>query len=273
MFDPRELDEVAGSLPVGPTILSRLHAMLNSERSSTIDIVLAVRMDPALAAAVIHVARSALYGSPHPPETIDDAVVRVGFKEVARIVSYTVLHQLAEPLPLYGESADFFWRKSLACAFAMELLAARAQQPTEPAYLIGLLHAIGAILLQRTVQLRGPAEAVVDPLAPEGPAAQELRLLGIHQGSAASHALRAWGFPDTLVAPIEHQFDPELAGPHAAAAYALGVAKYLSLQTLGRPDLARLFTRPPVEIEPALAFEMKERLLALDEVSSAIARP
>ena len=62
--------------------------------------------------------------------------MRIGFKEVARLVSYTVLHQLAEPLPLYGKSADFFWRKSLA-----------------------------AILLQRTVRVRGANEAMVDPLA------------------------------------------------------------------------------------------------------------
>ena len=63
---PREIEVVIGSLPVGPTILGRLHAMLRRDRSSTIDIVLAVRMDPALATAVIHVARSALYGSPPP---------------------------------------------------------------------------------------------------------------------------------------------------------------------------------------------------------------
>lgn len=244
--------------------------MLRSEESSTIDIVLAVRMDPSLATAVLHVARSALFGAAQPAETLDEAVVRIGFKEVARIVSYTVMHQLAEPLPLYGESADFFWRKSVASAFAMELLAARQQQPTEPAYLVGLLHSIGSVLLQRTVSLHGPADAAVDPLAPEGAAAQELRLLGVHQGSAAAHALAVWGFPAAIIAPIEHQFTPELAGIHQPTARVLGVAKRLAMQALGHPELANVFARPPAELEQSLAAEMQERMLALDNVSSAI---
>jgi HD-like signal output (HDOD) protein len=268
-FDPRELEALVRGLPVGPAILARLHSLLKNPGVSAVDIVLAVRIDPALATAVLRVARSPMFAGEKPPETLDEAVVRIGFKEVSRIVSYTAMQQLAESLPIYGESADFFWRKSVACAMAMEMLTSRAGQPPEPAYLIGLLHSIGAILLHRMAVRLAPAEFAIAPESSEGVAAQEIRNFGMHQGAAAANALATWEFPQADIRPIECQFEPAQAGEFSASAMQLVVAKHLSLLALDRPARARAVEHYPGGEQPELVAELKERVLMLDEVAAA----
>ena len=218
---------------------------------------------------MVRVARSAQYARAEPPESVDEAIVRIGFKEVTRIVAHAVMHQLARPLPLYGETADFFWRKSMACALAMDLLAARHQQPAEQAYLTGLLHAIGEIMLQHAAAQIAP-DAAIDPVAMEGPAPQELRLFGLHQGNAAARCLETWDFPPAIIQSIAHQFDPAPAAGGAPAVGLLARAKHLSLQALGRSDLAAPFAVQGVDDPPAIVAELKEALLLLDQVSASI---
>lgn len=273
---PEELDGCVRELPVAPTILAQLQQMLAADATNALDVIPLLRVDPALSASVLRLARSPLYQRATLPGTLDEAVVRLGFAELSRLVSYTVMRQIAEPVPAYGISAEFFWRKSVACALAMELLAERRDAPAGTPYLIGLLHAVGELLLQRVVGREADGRIVFDAAAPEGVARQEIEKLGLHQGDAAAHALRHWSFPEAIFTPIEKQFAPHDAGKHAAAAGHLVLAKWLSLTALGETDAAAgLVARgelspAPNEKSAELVTALEVRLSALDAILAGI---
>lgn len=271
-----ELDACVRELPVAPTILAKLHQLLAADATNTLDVIPLLRADPALAASVVRLARSPLYQRTSAPENLDEAVVRLGFNELNRLVSYTVMRQMAEPVPAYGASAEEVWRQSLACALAMELMSERRGKPTGTPYLIGLLHAIGVVLLQRVIGREANGRIVFDPAAPEGVARQEVERLGLHQGDAAAHALRHWSFPEAIATPIECQFAPDEAGEHAAAAHQLVQAKWLALAALGdvdaanalvaRGELTEKISDSMIELVPYL----QPRLAALDIVLAGL---
>lgn len=266
----KELEAYVRELPVGPTVLARLNQLLAADATNALDVIPILRGDPALATAVMRLACSPLYQRNAPPESLDEAVVRLGFTELNRLVSYTVMRQMSAPLPAYGESLELFWKKSVATALAMELLADRAGDAVEMPYLIGLLHSIGEILIQRVVGREATGRIVFNFEAEESVAKQEEQLLGIHQGDAAGHALRYWKFPENIAVPIESQFAPREAGPHESAAVRLVNAKWLALTSLGEIErAAALVTAGELPGQPsdeliALVPDLQERIAVLD---------
>lgn len=267
----KDLDVYVRELPVGPTVLARLNQLLAADATNALDLIPVLRGDPSLVTSVLRLARSPFFQRATPPENLDEAVVRLGFVELNRLVSYTVMRQLAEPLPAYGETPDLFWKKSVATALAMELFAERAGEAPETPYLVGLLHAIGEILVQHVVN-REARKRVHFERTEGAPslAKQEEQLLGIHQADAAAHALRHWEFPDAIVIPVENQFAPHEAGILVRAAKSLVTAKWLAFTALGEHERAaalvahgELSTTPGDDIIAAVP-DLQDRIAVLD---------
>ena len=72
-------------IPPFPAVLSRLNT-LTADPTATLDGVAEVlRTDPGLAARTMAACQSAFYAREEPPETLRDAVLILGVREVARI--------------------------------------------------------------------------------------------------------------------------------------------------------------------------------------------
>lgn len=267
----KDLDVYVRELPVGPTVLARLNKLLSADATNAFDVIPILRGDPALVTSVLRLARSPFFQRATLPDTLEDAVVRLGFVELNQLVSYTVMRQLAEPLTAYGETAEFFWKKSVATGLAMEVLAEREGASPETPYLIGLLHAIGEVLVQRVVNREAKKRHQFD-LTETAPsvAKQEEELLGVHQGDAAAHALRHWQFPDAIVVPIENQFAPREAGIFVASTKRLVTAKWLAFTALGEHERAATIvaqgelTATPGDDVIAAVPDLQDRIALLD---------
>jgi HD-like signal output (HDOD) protein len=73
---------------------------------------------------------------------------RIGYREVNRLLLESITHRLlVRPLRCYGLAPGVIWRESLVCAFAMEILAERTRRSQDTAYTLGLLHAVGMIVI------------------------------------------------------------------------------------------------------------------------------
>ena len=236
------LEPLLRDLPPTPTVLPRLLTLLSDPNSSPAEVEELVSLDPGLAAAILRASRSAFYGSrAHHVENLDDAIAEIGFKEVYRLVSLFTLSEAArEPLVLYGLTAEAFWRKSVACALAMETLCGEMGAPGATGYTIGLLHAVGEPFVNRLAHRRStkglPLAAFARPLPmPE----QELAAAGLTQTEAAACAMRHWRFPDAVVEPIEFQFKPHEAPTYTQMALRLRLGKWLTHLILGDETTAR----------------------------------
>ncbi|MBK8478077.1 MAG: HDOD domain-containing protein [Opitutaceae bacterium] len=223
-------------------MLPRLLTLLSDMDSHPDDVVDLINLDPALTATILRASRSAFYGGrAQSVENLEDALAAIGFKEVYRLVSLFVLSESArEPLVLYGLTPEAFWRKSVACALAMETLCGEMGAPGATGYTIGLLHAVGEIFVNRVARAQAPhglpLVAFAQPLATPQ---QELEASGLTQSQAAAYAMRHWRFPETVIEPIEFQFQPHEAPTYTQMALRLRLGKWLTHLVLGDEATAR----------------------------------
>lgn len=241
--NPQTIATLLQDLPPTPAVMPRLLELLAEPESNTEDVIELIGLDPGLAAAVLRVSRSAYYGTRgQSVESLDDAIVAIGFKETYRLVAlYSLSSTAREPLHLYGVSAELFWRKSVACALAMEMLCGEMGAPGTTGYTIGLLHALGEVFVDHMAQ-RQPAAGARPLIAFSNPQPipdQELAAAGFTQAQAAAWAMRHWFFPESIVEPIEYQFAPHEAPVHTQMALRLRLGKWLTQLVLGDEEAAR----------------------------------
>ncbi len=145
-------------LPPFPAVANQVFAVLQNQNSRATDIAAVVNRDPAMAASVLRLAASAMYASDKPVATVRDAVVRLGYDEVARVASSVAASALFDRKTVasrefYRDAFDDLWNHALATAFASASFAVeRGTCDPNEAFLAALMHDIG-----KTIALDGLA--------------------------------------------------------------------------------------------------------------------
>ena len=110
---PELLVAALGPLPPTAQVLARLQTMLVDPNSDLSDVGKLLRLDAAMTTRVIKISNSTWFSRGSPCHTIDEAVNRIGFKEVFQVVSVAASSALvAQPLAAYGRGAIAAWRES-----------------------------------------------------------------------------------------------------------------------------------------------------------------
>lgn len=210
-------------------VLPRLQRLLADPNAGLFEVVELVRLDPALTARVVQVSNSAWFGRGSACGTIEEAVNRVGFHEVHRLVATAAASAVVvQSLSAYGLDDKAMWRESVACAFAAELLAARAGEDTAEAYTIGLLHAVGRVAINNHALASVPTVHLTDAGFPDEQSAEEYSWLGFTQADAGACMLQNWEFGPTMIEPLRAQYRPlQAAAPHDRMASVLYSARML----------------------------------------------
>jgi HD-like signal output (HDOD) protein/prolyl-tRNA editing enzyme YbaK/EbsC (Cys-tRNA(Pro) deacylase) len=148
------LEEVADKLqrlyrlPPMPALAIRILRLTSNTEATARELAELIEFDPSLTAQVMRYARSALFNYPGQINTVQEAVTRVlGFDRVAHI-ALGIASVRAFDVPRRGMlGMDAFWRHSLYCAFLCQILAPRCDADKGLAYLCGLLHNFGLLLV------------------------------------------------------------------------------------------------------------------------------
>lgn len=108
--------------------------------------------DPVIAAAVLRMANSALYGGRNKITALQPAITRLGTNAVRTLMLHQSLRAAA-----FGRSAgdpeltELVWYRSLAGGCVMRALSGFAGMNADEAFMIGLLHDIGNVIVLREV--------------------------------------------------------------------------------------------------------------------------
>jgi len=208
-------------LPTIPTTLTRILEITGREDSSVADLAKVVMVDQALAAKLLRVANSPLYGLPRQINAIDRAITMLGFIEVRNLaLSMTVFESLYMPSSQVGEfSRSTFWEHSFIVAHASRTLAREMRLEGGNAFTAGLLHDIGKVFLD----LKIPAlfTRIVEMVAAEKSTfyAVESRVLGTAHDEIGAYLLDSWNLPNELVKAVRHHHRPVYGGPVAVVVY------------------------------------------------------
>jgi len=215
----KELRAAIADLPPVSAVIQRIMVVLQDPRSDVDDIARLVRTETALAAQVLRLTNSAIYGLPERVTSIHEAVQHLGILEVQRLVTALGSRQLfLRSLHTYGIAADALWEHSLAVAVGAETCARYAQADRGLIYLAGILHSVGFVALDRLAAARGVPPRVADASFSDW----ELAHFGVSNAVVAAMVLRWWDFPDSVIRVVAARYRPLPEGGADAALLHLG---------------------------------------------------
>jgi len=151
-----ELDKSIGekvstlrNLPTLPHILIKLIRACNDDNVSLEKISTIIEKDPSLSGKILRLVNSAYYAMPRKIGTIKQAVSYLGTNTTKNTaISASVLRAFDRTAGNAVMNLKLFWWHSLKCAVTAKLLARELRYPgPEEAFLAGLLHDIGRLVL------------------------------------------------------------------------------------------------------------------------------
>lgn len=205
----QQLDGHDLTLPPLPRVAEKVLKDLRSSKSSLNQVAKHVAEDQVIAGAVLRMANSPLYRGRDKIIALSPAVVRLGSNAIRTLMMHQSFRSVSAGFK--GRVANYaaaVWLNSQAAAFVMRRLAPLKGLDVEDAFLIGLLHDIGNVMvLRQAAQNSRVADFQVNQ--------EEFDYL-CHECHQEFGELIAdsWGLPDHLKTIIStHHTDPEPDNP------------------------------------------------------------
>ncbi|MCG6551428.1 MAG: HDOD domain-containing protein [Candidatus Magnetominusculus sp. LBB02] len=132
---------------LSPTI-AKIVTLTSNDTSSAVDLVQAIKLDPALTAKVLNLINSSYFGMPQEVTSINRAIILLGMNTIKNLALSAEVLSSFNPSKGALFNVDKFWQHSLACAISAKLIAKRIiADPVkrEEYFITGLIHDIGKI--------------------------------------------------------------------------------------------------------------------------------
>jgi HD-like signal output (HDOD) protein len=194
-----------GTLPPMPATFAALQRALADPKTDSSKIAAIVQKDTAIAAKVLQTCNSAFFRLPRRVASIQQAVSYLGLSTVRSLVLSAELFKTGDSMCAALDLAQLQRHALSVAAIARSLMSETAR--AEEAFLAGLLHDVGFLLLGRLfkdkMQLALEASTAGMALADA-----ERELVGVDHGTAGAYLLGLWGLPFEVVEAVAHHDDP-----------------------------------------------------------------
>jgi HD-like signal output (HDOD) protein len=214
---------LAQKLPASPQIFTRLSLLLADVNADLDKIVNLISIDTGLTARVLRLSNSVFFRGSNPVQSLDEAIHRVGFREVHKMVGMAMTEQVfKDGLPAYRMTARQVWENSVATALAMESIARESTQDEQAAYTLGILRQLGKLVLGRILEKEQPGALCPDDI---DMLSWERARLNITSHEAAAYILESWKMPRTACLGMRFHHEPEIHpndGPAGAQLHLAG---------------------------------------------------
>ncbi|HEX7861213.1 MAG TPA: HDOD domain-containing protein [Verrucomicrobiae bacterium] len=211
----RQIDDFisnADFLPPAFQLLPRLLLLLEDVETNADALADLIRVDPGLTADILRVCNSARYGLTYRAENIQQAILRIGFREVHRIVMTVISSPaLKDPENTYAPHQTDLWNHSLATAVASQSIAAHSSIDADLAFTAALLHDIGKVVLSHALpkQYGDLVKAASERNQPLYLAERDA--FKTDHAVVGARLLDRWGFPKNMSIAIRNHHEPAKA--------------------------------------------------------------
>jgi HD-like signal output (HDOD) protein len=225
-------------LPPLKPMVARLWGLLNAPDTRLPEISEAMSAEPVLCARIMAVANSPIYRGVEDITSAQKALVRLGLQEVKGIVYYLTLADSVRKNTLPPSfSIRRFWTHSLCTALLSEKLIKfhanlfpMAQEEQEGAYLAGLLHDMGYVVMGTLMPEAFTAMTEAWTQGGHDPLQLEETLFGVGHPVVSAKALKLWKFPKNVQLAVYAHHRDLSAGNSPAVVTLLKVADYLATE-------------------------------------------
>jgi HD-like signal output (HDOD) protein len=188
-------------IPPYPAVALSLDRLARDPKSTLTDVTSVIAADASLAATVLRYASAASMKS-NAPVTLDAAVRKLGLEELTRVVIATTVGASATaPGPLSLLRRDQ-WRRSLLSAMFCRELAGRRGVLPDQAFLAGLLHDFGAVVVLACLESLGKDRL---PTLSEATWRRLVEDLHIEFGMIV---VQRWQLPEPIAEVVTHHHTP-----------------------------------------------------------------
>lgn len=208
----RLLSDVA-SVPSLPLLYSRLDETINHPRSSIADIAKVLSEDQGLAARILKLANSPLFGYFSKIDTITQAVTIIGIQQVRDLALAISVMGLFAGLPEDLITMEHFWRHSICSALAARVLATSQRESNlERFFVAGVLHDIGRLVL--FIRMPDLCREMIETAQQQQQSLHEIerQRLGYDHADVGGALLRLWKLPIRVAEPVEYHHRCNQAG-------------------------------------------------------------
>jgi HD-like signal output (HDOD) protein len=191
---------------------------LNDPTSSASDVAASLSRDEGLVLRTLKLANSAAYGMSRNISDVSEAIALLGYKNISNIVlAATVYSVMDKGLNGYSLDRGELWRHSLTTAYAARYIAQMTKKvPAEEAYVGGLLHDVGKVVLNDYVHF-GYGLIIKEVEEEHIPFTDaELKIIGFDHSTVGSLLVERWNLPkgyyhSTLLHHKPNDLAPEYA--------------------------------------------------------------
>ncbi|WP_332854772.1 HDOD domain-containing protein [Duganella sp. S19_KUP01_CR8] len=200
------------ALPTAPKVVEELISSFDKASVSTEEIAKKLSTDPVLSAKLLRLANSAYYHVSRSIGTVEDAVLMLGFVTVRTLVISSGLVSGFKTVP--GLDLKQFWRYSLHTAVSAKWIAKKTKENTDLAFTIGMMHAIGQLVIHSAMAEQAMAlDKVAGPLDSRRLDAEQTSF-GFTFADVGAELAKRWKFPltfsETILAFPEPHHNGEL---------------------------------------------------------------
>jgi HD-like signal output (HDOD) protein len=243
---PNFINDIAAGkveLPTIPAVVQKLIVALRDPDVDTRKVGEALAKDPVLSAKVLRLANSSFFGGQRSMASIDAAIALIGIQALNRLIVASGVSASFPEIP--GIDLPGFWRDALLAATAANKIAGRLGADPEAAYVCGLLHATGHLILCQTYSdiakfmFGGYASVRGAELA-----AIETESFGIDHPTVGALWVETIGFPQPVADTIRKCAQP-LAPSDSPLDLALRSACAIAAAVVQQSDAATAYTGLP----------------------------
>jgi len=239
---------LAQKLPASPQIFGKICVLLEDINADAGKVVDLISIDAGLSARVLRLSNSVFFRGSLSVQSLDEAIARVGFREVHKIVGIAMTEEaFRDGLPSYHLTSKEIFENSVATALAMEIIARTIGEDEHEAYTVGLLRQIGKLVLGRILEKEHPGSM--------SPYEGDLRPWEMAEFKITSHevtalVLEAWKLPPEVHLGIRHHHEPEAHREDGKLGIILHLACWV-VQAMGKglKSEARLWDITPERLE------------------------
>ena len=249
---PQELIANLGDLPPLPQVAAQVLRLAADPDSTTDELQRVIATDQALAAQILKIANSAMFGMVREVRTLTQAIMTLGFSTIKSIVIASSARNLYKRGGT-GLQERLLWEHALITAIASRAYAKAFRSPrVEEAFLGGLMHDIGKAVMglkfpeRYGAMVRGIYNEDLDGIE------SELELFGFDHAMVGEAILHAWNLARSLENSVRWHHDPQRCPVEDQALTAfVALGNQLALDRgvgVGKPESLAFPTRQAMEI-------------------------
>ena len=216
--------------PLLPAAAVEVHRLTQTQDVRIEAILSVLEKDPLLAARVLRVASSPVYGG-KSIDSLQMAITRLGLKTLADLVWEVALHMRVFRSKAYEAPMEAVRRHSIAVAHVSRAIAKLTPVPLEYAFLCGLLHDVGAAAALHLLG-EGGSNAGGAPLT-----ADVLEIvLGKAHAEASQLVARLWQLPGDVQLVLAHHHSVSIQGYAHPTAAIIAIAERTIVEEASKPN-------------------------------------